>query len=258
MDTSSLNPYAAAIAMERAKIAQYEARIRECRSKIEALEGLTVRPPDAVDMAIERELQSAGWHDRSGPSEVDAGTHRRDSGLESLAAAAALHTATARPALPMPPAPVNPFMQSGSEAFNERSGERSGAPIAQLRENDQSAEYVLPKREVSPQALELLRFLSTPASSEAVHEYAQTRGFGMNRAALSTFLYSYRTKYGFIDALADSTYILSFRGRQYVYEPSRRNIKFEAPDAAATASGVDSTQVVHLTRTEGADRDGGS
>ncbi len=58
----------------------------------------------------------------------------------------------------------------------------------------------------------------------------------MNRAALSTFLYAYRTKYGFLESQADGTYVLSERGQSYIDQPSRREIKFEASDAGATAS----------------------
>ncbi|AWH25719.1 hypothetical protein C1932_11785 [Stenotrophomonas sp. YAU14D1_LEIMI4_1] len=125
---------------------------------------------------------------------------------------------------------MNPFIappQAQSEP-SEFSGERS--------QGGEESQFVQPKRQVSAQAIELLRFLRIPATSDSTFEFVERRGLGMNRAALSTFLYAYRTKYGFLELKTDGTYALSERGHVYIDSPARREIKFEASDAGATAS----------------------
>lgn len=105
----------------------------------------------------------------------------------------------------------------------------------QSRANDGSASHPSwPKREVSAQALDLLRFLGKPATTEMVFEYVDRRGIPMNRAAISTFLYTYRTKYGFLKVLPDGTYLLTPRGKVYVNAPERADVHFVSPEAPAT------------------------
>ncbi len=79
----------------------------------------------------------------------------------------------------------------------------------------------------------------------------------MNRAAFSSFLYSYRTKYGFLKLTDEGFYVLTERGNAYISEPSRVTVTYETPDAVAAAPGVDSTQVDDLIQSEGTDREGG-
>ncbi|KKD57323.1 hypothetical protein VM57_08965 [Stenotrophomonas maltophilia] len=57
-----------------------------------------------------------------------------------------------------------------------------------------------------------MRFLENRRVRNGV-EYVERRGIPMNRAAISTFLYTYRTKYGFLQVLQDGTYLLSPRGK---------------------------------------------
>lgn len=273
------SPYAAAIAMERAKISEYEKRIAACLARIAALEGLADGVQDDVDAALERKLSGSNGMTRVA---AEVGTSKYEAvppaslanssapihpGLPPLPKLPAAevspvtqalpgispfappppapanpfiappvppHPFTAPPAPPnpftAPPGPVNPFIAppQAPTVPSELAGERS--------QGDEGSSFVLPKRQVSAQAIELLRFLRTPATSDSTFEFVEKRSLGMNRAALSTFLYAYRTKYGFLESRADGTYVLSERGQSYIDAPSRREIKFEASDAGATAS----------------------
>ncbi|MHC9012084.1 hypothetical protein ACYX79_10725 [Stenotrophomonas rhizophila] len=274
MDTNLNNPYAAVIHMERAKIAQYEARILECRARIEALEGLSIRAPDDVDIAIERQLREKGIAEASAHSGIVLPPLPPLPAIGNLGQAVGesapvvptprdhVQTSVSVPTI-IPPAPINPSIQNlqpsaGVSAVAPGLTMPSGIPpLPAAHAEGSESEYSDPKREVSAQAIELLRFLSHPATSDEVFDYAEGRQMRMNRAAVSTFLYTYRTKYGFIQALEAGKYQLNTRGHLYAFAPSRLSVKFEAPDAVAAAPGDGQTQVEHLTRTEGTDRTGG-
>ncbi|MFE7691544.1 hypothetical protein [Microbacterium sp. NPDC057467] len=254
------NPYAAAIAMERAKISEYEKRIAACRGRIAALEGLADAEPDDVDAALERKLKgldSGDWY-----------TVESEEVRTRVAAPPSLATYSppiypGTPPLPkLPTAETDPSVQSGSTAstlvpppplpppgpfvgraalpsffFAPPPGPTMLNPLkGESVHRSESGDFVLPKRQVSAQAIELLRFLRAPATSDTTFAFTERRGIKMNRASLSTFLYAYRTKYGFLDLQADGRYVLSERGRNYIDAPARRDIKFEPSDAGATAS----------------------
>lgn len=271
MDTNLNNPYAAVIHMERAKIAQYEARILECRARIEALEGLSIRAPDDVDIAVERQLREQGIAEAPAHSGIalpplpaigNLGQVVRELAPRSPDPRDRIQTSVSVPTI-IPLVPIKPFIpnwqpSAGVSAVAPGLTMPSAIPpLAAARAEGGESEYADPKREVSAQAIELLRFLSHPATSDEVFDYAEGRQMRMNRAAVSTFLYTYRSKYGFIQALEGGKYQLNTRGHLYAFAPSRLSVKFEAPDAVAAAPGDGETQVEHLTRTEGTDRTGG-
>jgi hypothetical protein len=232
--------YFDAIAMERAKISEYEARIRSCMESITALEALMERIPDDVDEAIERKLLGGG-HDVIDQQEARAA---KPSELVQVEVQAPPSRPPVVAASPIPPAPYISPAPPRAESDAMAGGVNN-------------EHFVMPKREVSPQAVELLRYLRTPATLDEVEQYAISQGIKMNRAALSTFLYSYRTRFGFLTSVEDARYVLTKRGSEYIDDPSRRNISFKASDAGATASEDATKQVDDLTHSEGNDRNGG-
>ncbi|MDV5766023.1 hypothetical protein [Stenotrophomonas maltophilia] len=250
---SLLSPYAAIIAMEQAKIAEYEKRINACRERISLLERLPGAAQDDVDTAIERKLlESSGLCSSTTSPEGQTSSVKSpgsnahvtvvptlDQRKESQQPETNAHYLT-----PVRGPELIKMLVGG--AFGPEAAPDAGArymsPLrvqeiisSQIRGSDGSGSHPSwPKREVSAQALDLLRFLEKPASTEMVFEYVERRGIPMNRAAISTFLYTYRTKYGFLQVLQDGTYLLSPRGKLYVHAPERANVHFVGPDASTT------------------------
>lgn len=257
----STSPYAEAIAMERAKISEYEKRIAACLGRIAALEGLADGVQDDVDAALERKLRASNgteWNaGEIGTSEHEAvpapslplsePVYPGLPPLPKLPAAEMNRLAQALPSV----SPFTPPLPSASASQNSSIAPPlpaisfvapPPAPTPQTQSSAQSAtdseesSFAAPKRQISAQAIELLRFLRVPATLDSTFDFVKQRGLGMNRASLSTFLYAYRTKYGFLEWRAGGTYVLSERGHNYIDAPLRRDIKFEPSDAGATAS----------------------
>ncbi|HIE4188525.1 TPA: hypothetical protein ACXM51_001205 [Stenotrophomonas maltophilia] len=246
------NPYAAIIAMERAKIAEYEKRICACRERIAALESLPGGAQDDIDTALERKLMES-----SGQFLSSTATGQRTTSIDDLASGVHIFRGakefpaegSQRPETEnryITPMRVREMIDplnvgEGSEVHSlyitPLRGSKMIESLISSAERSASPPLAQPKREVSPQALELLRFLEKPASLETVFEFVERRGIPMNRAAISTFLYTYRTKYGFLRSIPEGLYLLTLRGKEYVYAPERANVHFVASDAPASPQG---------------------
>jgi len=211
------NIYLQLIAAEEAKVEALKQRIHECEEKIRVLR--TLIPRDELDDALAKMLSS-----RSPIIEASDAT-----ALPSVQTAEASTSAAGALESPQDPEVAEP---------------------GELLELDI---YKDPTRKLPSAALKMLAFLAEPRTRRQMEDFAVQSGRPLSKSALSTFVWTYRTQYGFIVVTPSGDVQITERGKKYLAQ----HYKQETPESAATDSEVVSTQAADLTPPEGINREGG-
>lgn len=213
------NPYLQLIADEEAKVAALHQRIAECEERIRVLKLLV--PRDELDDALSRMLNVSRTSTNSHAEEPSAS----EKSMGTLNAVVASVQLDARGPSP---SPSNAAGTSG-------------------------ATYKDPSRKLPPAALRLLAFLDVARTREEMDAFTKDAGHAMSKSALSTFVWTYRTQYGFVKTDEQGKVVLNERGRQYLSQHHTT----ETLEPAGTDARVGSTQVSSLPQLEGNEREGG-
>lgn len=212
------NVYLQLIAAEEAKIEALKQRIHECEEKIRVLR--TLIPRDELDDALTKMLSS-----RNPIIEASAAT---------VPPSAQTTEAVSTTAAEVPEVPEVP----------------EAAEPGELLELDV---YKDPTRKLPTAALNMLAFLAEPRTRRQMEDFALQSGRPLSKSALSTFVWTYRTQYGFVVVTPSGDVQITERGKKYLAQHHKQ----ETPESAVTDSEVVSTQAADLTPPEGIDREGG-
>lgn len=73
-----------------------------------------------------------------------------------------------------------------------------------------------PKKALSPSVMALLEFIGEGKTIDQMEEFIRSRGDSMSRGALRTFIWNYRSKYGFLGKPVNGVIFLTGRGIKYL------------------------------------------
>lgn len=222
------NLYLQLIADEQAKISALRQRIQECEERIRVLRSLV--PRDELDDALTKMVSARGPF-AGGGELVPVKTPETEPAADGPEAGAAASTGV-------------------SEGDTESKPAGGEADHGVLADGDG---YKTPTRKLPTSALRMLAFVSEPRTRAQMKEFAAGSDNPLSPSALSTFVWTYRTQYGFVVVDGDGSVQITDRGREYL----REHYKQETPEPVAADSGVVSTQVADLALTGGNNREGG-
>lgn len=222
------NPYLQLIADEQAKISALRHRIQECEERIRVLRSLV--PRDELDDALTKMVSARGGI-AGGGELITLGSYETKPTADASRVEAA--------------ASVSPTDVDGDSAPVSSEAGKHPMPEGEV--------YKSPTRKLPTSALRMLAFVSEPRTRAQMKEFAAASDHQMSPSALSTFVWTYRTQYGFVAADATGSVQITDRGREYL----REHYKQETPESVAADSEVVSTQVADLALPEGEDREGG-
>lgn len=205
------------ILQEEAKLALYEERVRVCKERIAVLRGLASQGEDELDSVAAKVTQSSR-------------------------------------ALQVPPRQETVYENERPRDAAAESTPTSPHPSV---EHDESRNDLVarPRRRPSDGVVEILRFIQTPRTLEAVLEHLKGLGLSMSNGAVSNVLYSYKKLYNFVELSPEGFHALTEQGNAFLTTLASENTK--TPGAVASAPGAISTQVSDLIPSGGSDREGG-